>query len=78
MAADVLIFAAGLLAWTLLEYVIHGLLSHRLRTFATALHAAHHLAAPDELFGVTNGFWDRVVGSGAPDRSLDTYLKSRY
>ncbi len=34
--------AAGLLAWPLLEYVIHGVLSHRLRTPAAAMHWTHH------------------------------------
>ena len=32
----------GLLAWPLLEYVIHGVLSHRLRTFVSPLHWSHH------------------------------------
>jgi sterol desaturase/sphingolipid hydroxylase (fatty acid hydroxylase superfamily) len=35
-------FAAGLLLWTLIEYAIHGLLSHRLDTRVAQLHAAHH------------------------------------
>ncbi|MGH7864123.1 MAG: sterol desaturase family protein [Candidatus Binataceae bacterium] len=42
MAANALIFTAGLFAWTLLEYVIHGWLSHRWQTFAAPLHQVHH------------------------------------
>jgi sterol desaturase/sphingolipid hydroxylase (fatty acid hydroxylase superfamily) len=42
MAAAATLFAAGVFAWTLLEYVIHGILSHRLRTFASPLHDVHH------------------------------------
>ncbi|MGH7986510.1 MAG: sterol desaturase family protein [Candidatus Binataceae bacterium] len=42
MACDVLIFVAGMLAWSFLEYVIHAWLSHRLDTFARPLHAVHH------------------------------------
>ncbi|MGO9607398.1 MAG: sterol desaturase family protein [Candidatus Binataceae bacterium] len=42
MALNVLLFAAGLGAWTLLEYVIHGPLSHQLRTFVGPLHDVHH------------------------------------
>ncbi|HZC47378.1 MAG TPA: hypothetical protein VE243_12935, partial [Candidatus Acidoferrum sp.] len=42
MLADVLIFAAGLFAWTLVEYVIHGVLGHAHRTFVTGLHNVHH------------------------------------
>lgn len=42
MLTDVLIFAFGLFAWTLVEYVIHGVLAHAHRTFVTELHDAHH------------------------------------
>ncbi|HYK65354.1 MAG TPA: hypothetical protein VEY94_10425, partial [Patescibacteria group bacterium] len=42
MLADLAIFAAGLFAWTLVEYVIHGVLGHAHRTFVTALHDVHH------------------------------------
>jgi hypothetical protein len=34
---------AGLLAWPLLEYFVHGLLSHRWRTFASPMHWGHHV-----------------------------------
>jgi 4-hydroxysphinganine ceramide fatty acyl 2-hydroxylase len=40
--AGVLIFVAGLFAWTLVEYVVHGVLGHAHRTFVTALHEVHH------------------------------------
>jgi len=42
MLLNALAFAAGLFAWTLLEYVIHGVLGHAHRTFVTPLHAVHH------------------------------------
>jgi sterol desaturase/sphingolipid hydroxylase (fatty acid hydroxylase superfamily) len=42
MLADALVFGAGLFAWTLLEYVIHGVLGHAHRTFVTRLHEVHH------------------------------------
>jgi sterol desaturase/sphingolipid hydroxylase (fatty acid hydroxylase superfamily) len=34
---------AGLFAWTLLEYIIHGVLAHSHRTFVTPLHNEHHV-----------------------------------
>jgi len=42
MLADTFIFAAGVFTWTLLEYVIHGVLGHAHRTFVTRLHEVHH------------------------------------
>ncbi|MGA7870206.1 MAG: sterol desaturase family protein [Candidatus Binatus sp.] len=42
MLVDALLFAAGLFAWTLVEYVIHGVLGHAHRTFVTPLHDVHH------------------------------------
>ncbi len=42
MLLNALAFAAGLFAWTLFEYVIHGVLGHAHRTFVTPLHAVHH------------------------------------
>ena len=42
MFADVLIFIFGIFAWTLVEYVIHGVLAHEHRTFVTPLHDGHH------------------------------------
>jgi sterol desaturase/sphingolipid hydroxylase (fatty acid hydroxylase superfamily) len=41
--AITLIFVAGLFAWTLLEYIIHGVLAHSHRTFVTPLHNEHHV-----------------------------------
>jgi dihydroceramide fatty acyl 2-hydroxylase len=38
----IFVFVAGLFAWTLLEYVIHGVLGHAHRTFVTGLHQVHH------------------------------------
>ena len=42
MWRDLIIFAAGLFGWTLVEYVIHGVLGHQHRTFVTPLHDVHH------------------------------------
>src|SRR5215467_5771334 len=42
MAWMALLFVAGLGAWTLLEYVIHGPLSHQFSTPISPLHAFHH------------------------------------
>ena len=54
VAANALTFAAGVFAWTFLEYVIHGWLSHRWQTFATPLHDVHH-RDPHAVFAV--GAW---------------------
>ncbi len=40
--ALVLLFAAGFASWGFVEYAIHGLLSHRFRTFVSPLHWRHH------------------------------------
>jgi sterol desaturase/sphingolipid hydroxylase (fatty acid hydroxylase superfamily) len=58
MAAGAILFAAGVFAWTLVEYVIHGVLSHRLRTFASPLHDVHH-RDPRAVF--TAGAWVPVA-----------------
>ena len=42
MLVDVLVFVAGLFAWTIVEYVIHGVLGHAYRTLVTPLHDVHH------------------------------------
>lgn len=39
---DLAWFAAGNASWPLIEYGIHGVLSHRLRTPVGAMHARHH------------------------------------
>jgi sterol desaturase/sphingolipid hydroxylase (fatty acid hydroxylase superfamily) len=54
------IFASGLFAWTFLEYVIHGWLSHVFTTFATPLHAAHH-KDPRAVFTV--GAWLPILAT---------------
>ena len=54
MLLDASLFALGMFAWTFLEYVIHGVLSHRYRTFATPLHDVHH-RDPHAVFTV--GAW---------------------
>ena len=43
MILTTLIFLSGLFAWTLLEYIIHGVLAHSHRTFVTPLHNEHHV-----------------------------------
>jgi sterol desaturase/sphingolipid hydroxylase (fatty acid hydroxylase superfamily) len=58
MLVDALIFAAGMFAWTLLEYVIHGVLGHAHRTFVTRLHEVHH-RDPRAVFAL--GAWVPVV-----------------
>ena len=42
MLIGVVMFVAGMFAWTLVEYVIHGVLGHAHRTFVTPLHDVHH------------------------------------
>ena len=42
MLVDTILFAAGMFAWTLVEYVVHGVLGHAHRTFVTPLHDVHH------------------------------------
>ena len=32
----------GFLSWSFVEYLVHGILAHRTRTFVTPLHGAHH------------------------------------
>ncbi|HUY19745.1 MAG TPA: sterol desaturase family protein [Candidatus Binataceae bacterium] len=54
MVVAVTMFAAGLLAWTFLEYAIHGWLSHRFVTFVTPLHQVHH-RDPSAVFAL--GAW---------------------
>jgi len=52
------IFLGGLFAWTFLEYVIHGWMSHVYETFATPLHGAHH-KDPSAVF--TLGAWPPTI-----------------
>jgi sterol desaturase/sphingolipid hydroxylase (fatty acid hydroxylase superfamily) len=54
MVVGVILFAAGMLAWTFLEYALHAWMSHRFVTFATALHQVHH-RDPSAVFAV--GAW---------------------
>jgi dihydroceramide fatty acyl 2-hydroxylase len=42
MLIDLLIVMAGIFAWTMLEYVIHGVMGHAHRTFVTPMHGVHH------------------------------------
>ena len=45
----VLHFGGGLLLWPLVEYLIHGVLAHGLRTPVSPLHWGHH-RAPERVF----------------------------
>ncbi|MGH7878040.1 MAG: sterol desaturase family protein [Candidatus Binataceae bacterium] len=51
MVDDAAILGAGLLAWTLVEYMIHGWLSHLSTTFISTRHAVHH-SDPHAVFAV--------------------------
>ena len=51
-------FILGLLAWTLIEYTIHGFLSHIFDTPVTRLHAVHH-RDPHAVF--TAGAWAPIA-----------------
>jgi sterol desaturase/sphingolipid hydroxylase (fatty acid hydroxylase superfamily) len=72
MLANAVIFAAGVFAWTLLEYVIHGVLGHAHRTFVSGLHEVHH-RDPRAVFAlgswvpvmlvIGGGWW--IFGAGA-------------
>lgn len=42
IAENIGLLLAGFLFWGLLEYAIHGPLSHRWKTFVSPLHANHH------------------------------------
>ena len=42
MLVGCLTCAAGIFAWTILEYVIHGVMGHANRTFVTPMHQVHH------------------------------------
>ena len=53
-----LMFALGLFAWTLVEYTIHGFLSHVFETPISSLHYAHH-RDPHAVF--TAGAWAPVA-----------------
>lgn len=58
MLSYALYFAIGIGAWTLLEYVIHGVLSHLFRTPVSSLHQVHH-ADPHAVF--TSRAWIPVI-----------------
>ena len=64
MLFDALIFAAGLFAWTIVEYVIHGVLGHAHRTFVTRLHNVHH-RDPRAVFALGAWIPTAVVLAGA-------------
>jgi sterol desaturase/sphingolipid hydroxylase (fatty acid hydroxylase superfamily) len=54
------IFAAGLFAWTLLEYAIHGWMGHRMAGAVQRMHAAHH-RDPARVFAI--GAWPPVAAA---------------
>src|ERR1700683_2432649 len=53
-------FVLGLFAWTFIEYLIHGVLSHMFSTFAAPLHAEHH-RDPHAVFTVGAGLPTAIV-----------------
>ena len=54
MVLSATMFIAGLLGWTLLEYIIHGSMAHLHNTFITPIHAVHH-RDPRAVFAI--GAW---------------------
>jgi 4-hydroxysphinganine ceramide fatty acyl 2-hydroxylase len=58
MLAYALTFGVGMFAWTLLEYVIHGVLGHTHRTLVGRLHEVHH-RDPHAVFALKS--WIPVV-----------------
>ncbi|HEY2665076.1 MAG TPA: sterol desaturase family protein [Candidatus Binataceae bacterium] len=57
-------FLAGLFGWTLVEYVIHGVLGHAHRTFVTQLHDVHH-RDPHAVFALGAWIPTAIVLAGA-------------
>lgn len=51
---DLGLVASGLLAWSLIEYAVHGWMGHRSATFVTPIHATHH-CEPHAVFAI--GAW---------------------
>lgn len=58
MLVDAIWFAEGVFAWTIVEYVVHGVLGHAHRTFVTPLHDVHH-RDPHAVFAL--GAWIPTV-----------------
>jgi sterol desaturase/sphingolipid hydroxylase (fatty acid hydroxylase superfamily) len=58
MLEKLIMLMSGLFAWTFIEYLIHGWLSHTFCTFVTPLHAVHH-RDPHAVF--TIGGWIPVA-----------------
>jgi sterol desaturase/sphingolipid hydroxylase (fatty acid hydroxylase superfamily) len=68
---------AGFFSYELLHYRIHFArpvcaFEEKMRT----RHLAHHMRAPNQIFGVTNRIWDRVFGSEPEDARLDAMRAS--
>jgi len=62
---------AGFLGYEIIHYRYHFArpvcaLEDRMRT----RHLAHHMRAPQQIFGVTNSLWDRAFGSEPDDARL--------
>jgi len=58
------VFMAGLFAWTLVEYVIHGVLGHAHRTFVTPMHDVHH-RDPHAVFALGAWIPTAIILAGA-------------
>jgi sterol desaturase/sphingolipid hydroxylase (fatty acid hydroxylase superfamily) len=72
-ASLVLALILGFAAWPAVEYLVHGVLSHRFRTFVTPLHMGHHknprgvLTAPVAWVPAAALIWGALVlGFGVP------------
>ncbi|MBW2396175.1 MAG: sterol desaturase family protein, partial [Deltaproteobacteria bacterium] len=52
--------ALGFFAWGFVEYLVHGILGHRYRTFVTPLHGGHHIE-PRAVFTSPLG-WVPIAG----------------
>ena len=76
MSSDAVLFAGGVVAWTLAEYVVHRFVLHGIATDRTSAascqprrrgphnfyHQSHRRFATRN-FGVSTTLWDRVFGT---------------
>ncbi len=64
MRRDAILLAAGLFSWTIIEYVVHGVLAHSHRTFVTKIHGIHH-GDPHRVFTIRAWPWVAIVYFGS-------------
>jgi hypothetical protein len=74
MVVFIVCFVSGLLLWTFLEYLIHGILSHRFKTPVSTMHWQHHReprrvftspVAPLVIVPILWWVFSLVIGKGA-------------